>query len=395
MNWGPHNVHYMYLIHLGNHNDPNSGIKEWDKEGEENITKNSDNVENKHSFVGYNSADHRRGLWRSAERGYLTSNNENQTPEDLHAYEDSTVRIYHPESGNYATMQWSQGRDQFLDSFVVANTTLTFRDGSTVTTPMHFLQTLPGDTFMLSYDFTNPPLPQKPIQSIKINSVIQELDYLNGPDYNDQGFVANCFTAGTLINTIDGKKLIEEIAAGDLIETADEGYQPVRWIGASSCDSKGLASNAKLKPVRISAGALGDGLPERDLIVSRQHRVVVNSQIAQRVFGTEETLIAAIKLIGINGVEIVEDCKEVTYFHILFDRHQIVFSESMPTESLFIGPQALENLSREAAIELMTLFPEISNPEYAPISARPISSHGALIRQFIDQHIKSGEPLVA
>ncbi|MDP0927580.1 Hint domain-containing protein [Paracoccus onubensis] len=184
------------------------------------------------------------------------------------------------------------------------------------------------------------------------------------------------------------------MAVGDLIATMDDGYQPIRWIGHTTRDAIDLARNPKLKPIRIAAGALGNGLPERDLTVSRQHRVLIRSKIAQRMFGAEEILIPAIRLVGLDGIEIIGDCEEVTYFHILFDKHQVIFSEDAPTESLFTGPIALQSVSPEARKEIETLFPEITEPDFVARSARPIPEKGAQIKQLVARHKKRGMPLL-
>ncbi|RJE81873.1 hemolysin [Paracoccus onubensis] len=204
-----------------------------------------------------------------------------------------------------------------------------------------------------------------------------------------------CFTSGTLIETSDGNKPIEDLRPGDMIATMDDGYQPIRWIGSTSRDAIDLAQNPKLKPIRIAAGALGGGLPERDLTVSRQHRVLIRSKIAQRMFGAEEILIPAIKLVGLDGIEIIEDCEEVTYFHILFDKHQVIFSEDAPTESLFTGPIALQSVPAEARKEIVTLFPEITEPDFVAQSARPIPEQGKQIKQLVARHKKRGMPMLS
>src|SRR5690606_26135810 len=132
------------------------------------------------------------------------------------------------------------------------------------------------------------------------------------------------------------------------------------------------------------------GLPKRDLTVSRQHRVLIRSKIAQRMFGADEVLIPAIKLVGLDGIEIVEDCRDVIYFHILFDKHQIIFSEDAPTESLFTGPIALQSVPAEARKEIETLFPEITEPDFVARSARPIPEKGAQMKKLVDRHKKRG-----
>lgn len=198
-----------------------------------------------------------------------------------------------------------------------------------------------------------------------------------------------CFTSGTLIMTRNGNVPVEELAAGDDVLTLDHGYQKIRWIGSRKVTSAELILNEKLRPVRIRAGALGSGLPARDLIVSRQHRIFLCSKVAENVFGAKEVLIPAIKLTMIDGIDVVETCRTLVYWHILFDQHEVIFSEGCPTESLFTGPQALKALSPAAIEEIQALFPEISRPDYIPQPARHFPAKGKDIKKFIARSIKN------
>jgi hypothetical protein len=54
-----------------------------------------------------------------------------------------------------------------------------------------------------------------------------------------------------------------------------------------------LEAHAKVRPIRIKAGALGRNMPERNLTVSLQHRILVNSKLARRLHGDDEMLVAA------------------------------------------------------------------------------------------------------
>ena len=212
----------------------------------------------------------------------------------------------------------------------------------------------------------------------------------------DDVWVANkavCFARGTLIKTPAGEVRVEDLNAGDDVLTLDTGTQKIRWIGSTHRDSIDLATNPKLRPVRITAGALGDGLPAQDLLVSRQHRFLVRSAIAQRMFETSEVLLPAIKLIDLDGIDIVEDVDAVEYFHILFDRHEIVCSNGAWSESLFTGPEALQAVPSASAQEIKKLFPEICEPNYEPASARLIPETGKLMRKLVVRHKKNNKPL--
>jgi Hint domain len=204
-----------------------------------------------------------------------------------------------------------------------------------------------------------------------------------------------CFAAGTMIRTINGEVLVEELKISDLVLTMDEGFKPIRWIGSRRLESFDLMVKPHLRPIRISSGSLGDGLPDRDLVVSPQHRVLVRSNLVERLFGEREVLIASKKLLEIDGIDIVEDTKAVEYFHVLFDDHQIIWSNGAPTESLFTGPQALRSISPDARAEIFAIFPELEHgkPEASAPPVRQIV-HGKRVQRLIDRTKASDKALV-
>lgn len=203
-----------------------------------------------------------------------------------------------------------------------------------------------------------------------------------------------CFTAGTLIRTIDGLVPAEDITQGMLVWTKDDGYQPIRWIGTRRMTRSELAEHANVRPIRIKAGALGDNLPERDLLVSPQHRILVNSKIVHRLQGEDEVLVSAKHLLQVEGIDVENDLSEVTYVHFLFDRHQIVESEGAETESLFTGPEALKAVENEARKEILAIFPELAELDHArlPIPIRPILS-GRQGRKLANRHASKNKYL--
>ena len=182
----------------------------------------------------------------------------------------------------------------------------------------------------------------------------------------------DCFTRGTLITTDKGEVAIEDLRAGDMVLTMDAGYQAIQWIGSKKVSGYQMGANPKLRPIRISAGAMGLNLPQQDLVVSRQHRMLVKSRISERMFDTPEVLVSAIKLCAMPGIYVDEELTQVEYFHMLFDRHQVVYANGTPSESLFTGPEALKALTPAAREEIETLFPEICAPEFEPAAAREI-----------------------
>ena len=155
------------------------------------------------------------------------------------------------------------------------------------------------------------------------------------------------------------------------------------------------ACNPDLMPVRIAVGALGGGLPRRDLMVSGQHRVLVRSRIASRMFESEEVLVAARHLIGMPGITVAQDLGTITYVHFLCDAHQVVLAEGAPVESLYPGPMALRALPAGSVQEILALFPDLiglGSPRLVP--ARPLVK-GAQGRSLTERHVKNGIDLLA
>ncbi len=116
--------------------------------------------------------------------------------------------------------------------------------------------------------------------------------------------VVPCFTPGTLIACEAGEVPVEALRPGDRVVTRDHGVQVVRWVGQKRLGRAELAAEPKLQPVLIRAGALGAGLPLRDMRVSRQHRMLVGGPRAELLFGAEEVLVRAEHLVHLPGVAV-------------------------------------------------------------------------------------------
>lgn len=112
------------------------------------------------------------------------------------------------------------------------------------------------------------------------------------------------------------------------------------------------------------------------------------------MFGTDEVLIAAKQLLQLDGIDIADDLAEVEYFHMLFDQHEVVFSNGAETESLYTGPMILKSVGRKALGEIFAIFPELQDRDYVPISARLLPS-GRQARKLAIRHIQNGKALVA
>ncbi len=202
-----------------------------------------------------------------------------------------------------------------------------------------------------------------------------------------------CFTRGTLILTAQGYIPVEDLECGDEVATRDNGFQQIRWIGSIKLNATALRKHPNLLPIRIRRGAIGKNSPSNDLLVSPQHRVLIRSRIARKIFGVDEVLVAAKQLLQIEGIDIAHDQHEVEYFHFLFDQHEIVDSNGSETESLYTGREALKSVGSAARAEILLLFPELKDPEYVASPARHLAS-GRLGRRLAVRHAHNDKPLV-
>lgn len=202
-----------------------------------------------------------------------------------------------------------------------------------------------------------------------------------------------CFARDTRIATARGEVPIQDLRLGDLILTADRDAQPLRWPAARRLSAEDLDAAPNLRPIRIRSGALGCGLPRRDLTVSPQHRILIRSKVAERMFGSPEVLVAAKHLLALDGVAVVEAGGGVEYWHLMCDRREVILAEGLEAETLFNGPEALAAIPAACQTELLRLLPGIAGQAIGP-AARPLP-RGAACRHLVQRHVTNAKPLLS
>ena len=174
-----------------------------------------------------------------------------------------------------------------------------------------------------------------------------------------------CFAPGALIDTPAGRRRVEDLAVGDLVNTVDAGPQTVRWVSRREVS---FVDNPEYPmPIEIKAGAFGDGFPCSDLVVSPQHRFVFHCDEGER-------LVPAKALIGQRRVRHMQGKRAVEYIHFAFDRHQIVIANGLATESCYLGPMMLADIPVSQRPHMQALFPTLrfeTGEGYGP-PARPL-----------------------
>lgn len=174
----------------------------------------------------------------------------------------------------------------------------------------------------------------------------------------DDNITVVCFAAGTRIATPTGEVAVDLLRVGDPVNTRDHGPQKLRAVLVRDVDF--ATAPARLKPIAFEPGSLGAGRPVRRLCVSPHHRMLVTAP------GGAAFLVPAKALTDRPGVRVMQGKRRVTYFHLVFDRHEVIWSEGTPTESFYPGPVALAALPPGSRHLIHTIFPD-----------RPASRHPA------------------
>ena len=131
-----------------------------------------------------------------------------------------------------------------------------------------------------------------------------------------------CFMPGTLIRTPEGERPVETLKAGALVLTACGRTAPVRWLGRQTVSTR-FANPLRVLPIRITAGALGEGLPARDLLLSPDHALLV-----------EGVLVQAGALVNGTSIRREAGVPEVfLYWHVELADHALVLAEGVPAET--------------------------------------------------------------
>ena len=183
----------------------------------------------------------------------------------------------------------------------------------------------------------------------------------------DSPFVI-CFVSGSMIRTPKGDVPIETLKCGDLVNTLDNGPQPIRWHGVTTVNGTN-----SLAPIRFCKGAIGNSQP---LLVSPDHRMLVSEHKAGLMFGETEILTSAKNLVNGKSIQKVP-MQGVTYHHLLFDSHEVIWSNNALSESFLPDRNSLNGLGANTCNELFKIFPELreNTSHYGSTARLALKSH--------------------
>jgi hypothetical protein len=136
--------------------------------------------------------------------------------------------------------------------------------------------------------------------------------------------------AGTVVTTPDGPRSVETLRPGDMVLTAERGWQPLRWQGGIE-----LPALPGFAPIRLRAPYHG---LDRDLVVLPDQPIALAGRDIEYQFGTERVLVAARDLV--DGRRVLTEPVRVTTLHchaLLLDRPEVVHASGGWVQSLNLG----------------------------------------------------------
>ncbi|MCW8306871.1 Hint domain-containing protein [Acidiphilium sp. PA] len=173
-----------------------------------------------------------------------------------------------------------------------------------------------------------------------------------------------CFVAGTRILTTRGEIAVESLRHGDVAILHDQTTAPITWIGHRSIDLARHNKPETVQPILIEAGALADGIPHRNLLVSPDHAIFLNGHLIP----------AKILLNGHSIRQLAH--RSVTYYHVELAHHAVLLAEGCPAESY------LETGNRGAFVNgetTLILHPDFAQRKRETQGCAPFAEFGTIV----------------
>lgn len=216
-----------------------------------------------------------------------------------------------------------------------------------------------------------PPMADTPLWVARVGAALRQPKAHRPPERD-----VVCFTPGTSILTANGNVAVENLREGDLVQTADNGLQPVMWIAMRAISDDDLRGAPELAPVLLRAGSLGSDVPDAPLLVSPDHRIVLRGARARTLYSADEVLAAARDLVDDHLVTVEYGRAGLSYIHLALPQHEVVFANGVATESFHPQSTGLASLEEDDRTRLLRQMPALSRGEL---------SYGAYARRVLNQ----------
>ena len=171
---------------------------------------------------------------------------------------------------------------------------------------------------------------------------------------------------GTNLRTPAGLRRIEILRPGDLVVTRGHGLQPILMIWKRTLTRADIALNPSLAPICLKPRAIGPMMPQRDLLVAPDHRLLIPGFRLAGKEGATPVLAEAQALAGSSDAVFSDTGRaSVTYHQLVFANHEIFAAEGLPVASFLADPAGLDALGGAYRSELEQLHPGLINGQSA------------------------------
>ena len=180
---------------------------------------------------------------------------------------------------------------------------------------------------------------------------------------------------GANVRTPCGPRRVELVRPGDLIVTRDNGLQPVRMVWSRELSSAQMAACPDLAPIRLKPRALGPMMPQKDVCLAPDHRVLVPGYRLAGQENTKSCLVEARELAGASDAAYVDRSADgLRCITLVFDTHQVFCVNGLPVESFLPSAGAVSNLSEDLRDDLVRRFPQLRREpnSYPPAEYRVV-----------------------
>lgn len=177
---------------------------------------------------------------------------------------------------------------------------------------------------------------------------------------------AEGIVAGTRIATSMGWRPVEAIAAGDMVMTFDHGLRPVMAVHRAQLFAGRNACPRHMMPLAVPEGALGNASP---MLLLPEQNVLVESDLAEAVFGDPFALIPAAALEGYRGIGRITPHQRV----------EIVVLQFAEDEVIYANGTGMMHCSSIHGSSITAMLDEAS-----PYSALPMDMARAIVAQMIE-----------
>jgi Hint domain len=183
--------------------------------------------------------------------------------------------------------------------------------------------------------------------------------------------LALCLGGDVQVKTECGTCPAREICRGTKVMTQDHGLQEVIWVGKRTVDFEQEPEMEDHRPIIFEAGSVDGINPTAPIRLSPQHRVLIRGWRAELYFAERSILVPARALVNNKTIRVDTESPTIDYVHLLFRKHEVIWADDLPVESLFLGEIAMGVAGKELEREIFDIFPELRPVAEKMRMARP------------------------